>query len=67
MKKGSPISYIAPFLSPEVEAEGVDFFSSDLLFARDPNKIPVSTANAPATMAYMNTSSAITYNTNGTR
>jgi hypothetical protein len=50
-----------------VEVEGVDFFSSDLLFARDPNNIPVSTANAPTAMAYMNTSSAITYNTNGTR
>jgi hypothetical protein len=45
--------YIAPFLSADVEAGGADFLSSDLLFALELNNIPVNTAKAPVTMAYM--------------
>jgi hypothetical protein len=41
-------------LSPEAEAGAVDLLSSDFLRPLEPNNIPVSTAKAPATMAYMN-------------
>ncbi|MGE5660670.1 MAG: hypothetical protein ACM3X1_00330 [Ignavibacteriales bacterium] len=46
---------MALLLSPDAEEGEVDFLSSDFLLALDQNNIPVSTAKAPTTMAYMNT------------